>query len=86
MYCIARAFMDKPLRRAVVEVRRSGAYVVEPSYVNSVRDDSDIGVMFPLTDLFRFYEGLLDELVSAYDSYDRTSLKRLWNRAEPLPL
>lgn len=42
--------------------------------------------MFPLTDLFRFYEGLLDELVSAYDSYDRTSLKRLWNRAEPLPL
>lgn len=86
MYCIARAFTDKPLRRSVVEVRGQGAYIVEPSYVNSVQDDSDVGVMFPLTDLFRFDEGLLDELVSAYDSHDRTSLKRLWNRAEPLPI
>jgi len=86
MHCIARAFEGAPLSRSVASVGNGFAYIAKPSALAEAACPDEIGVAFPLSDLFVYDDSLMDELESAFESGQIKRLDGLWASARPLPL
>lgn len=84
--CIVRAFRGKPLRRIVVGAHNGIAYILKPSFVELPSRDRRSGVGFPLNDVFRYDDALMDKLSSSFEAGDEDALNELWDSAQLLPV
>jgi hypothetical protein len=86
MFCIAMAYGKEPLKRLVTEVAHGIAYIAKPSALELSERPDEVGVGFPLVDLYEYDPSLMDDLVEAYQAGKNDCLDSLWRKARPLPL
>jgi hypothetical protein len=86
MRCIARAYGDEPIDRAVNGAERGLIYLVHPSMEHAVESEPELGVGFPPDFVFVYDEALYTRLKSAFERADSAELRSLWRTAIPLNL
>src|SRR5689334_22350866 len=84
--CIAKAYDDRPLCRAVVGVTKQVVYLLDPSRLSASALHRKAGVGFPHNCVFEFENPLFSKLLDAYDSGDRARLGELWGQLHPLDI